>query len=101
MGYPRGISLPGYTRYNAQQALSARARVRERPNVLLQGLEWLVTALLARNRQPPPPVAAGVPHAELAVELASLPSGLLTVVCKAIMKLKVRLGAAWCACVCV
>ena len=60
----------------------------------VQGLELLVTVLLARNRQPPPTVAAGVPHAELAAELASLPSGLLAMVCEAIVKLKVRLGAA-------
>ncbi len=56
-----------------------------------------MTVLLARNRQPPPAVAASVPHAELAVELISLPSGLLDMVCEAIVKLKVRLGA----CVCV
>ena len=60
----------------------------------LQGLELLVTVLLARNRQPPPTVAAGVPHAELAAELISLPSGLLAMVCEAIVKLKVRLAAA-------
>ncbi len=64
----------------------------------MQGLELLVTVLLARNRQPPPPVAAGVPHAELAAELVSLPSGLLAMVCAAIGKLKVRRGAG-CACV--
>jgi hypothetical protein len=58
----------------------------------LQGLELLVTVLLARNRQPPLAVAAGVPHAELAVELVTLPSGLLAMVCEAIVKLKVRLG---------
>jgi hypothetical protein len=48
--------------------------------------------LLARNRQPPPTVAAGVPHAEL----VSLPSGLPAMVCEAIVKLKpkVRLVAA-------
>ena len=63
----------------------------------MQGLELLVTVLLARNRQPPPTVATGVPHAELAAELRSLPSGLLVMVCEAIVKLKVRLGAA-CAC---
>ncbi len=63
----------------------------------LQGLELLVTVLLARNRQPPPPLAAGVPHAEFA-ELVSLPSGLLAMVCEAIVKLTVRLRAAW-ACV--
>ena len=63
----------------------------------MQGLELLVTVLLARNRQPPPTVAAGVPHAELAAELLSLPSGLLAMVCEAIVKLKVRLGS--CACV--
>jgi hypothetical protein len=63
----------------------------------LQGLELLVTVLLARNRQPPPVVAAGVPHAELAAELITLPSGLLAMVCEAIGKLKVRLGG----CVCV
>jgi hypothetical protein len=62
--------------------------------VLLQGLELLVTVLLARNRQPPPTVAAGVPHAELAAELVSLPSGLLAMVCEAIVKLKARLGLA-------
>jgi hypothetical protein len=64
----------------------------------LQGLELLVTVLLARNRQPPPTAAAGVPHTELAAELLMLPSGLLAKVCEAIVKLKVRLGAA-CACV--
>ena len=58
--------------------------------MLLQGLELLVTVLLARNRQPPPTVAAGVPHAELAAELVTLPSGLLAMVCEAIVKLKVR-----------
>ena len=55
----------------------------------------LVTVLLAGNRKPPSPVAAGVPHAELAAELITLPSGLLAMVCEAIVKLKVRLGAAW------
>ncbi len=60
----------------------------------LQGLELLVNVLLARNRQPPPTVAAGVRHAELAAELVSLPSGLLAMVCEAIVQLKVRLGAA-------
>jgi hypothetical protein len=54
----------------------------------------LVTVLLARNRQPPPTVAAGVPHAEFAAELISLPSGLLAMVCEAIVKLKVLLGPA-------
>ena len=53
-----------------------------------------MTVLLARNRQPPPVVAAGVPHAELAAELITLPSGLLAMVCEAIVKLKVRLVAA-------
>jgi hypothetical protein len=52
-----------------------------------------VTVLLARNRQPPPTAAAGGPHAELAAELVSLPSGLLAMVCEAIVKLKARLGA--------
>ena len=64
----------------------------------MQGLELLVTVLLARNRQPPPMVAAGVPHDELAAELITLPSGLLAMVCETIVQLKVRLGAA-CACV--
>ena len=63
----------------------------------MQGLELLVTVLLARNRQPPPTVAAGVPHAELAAELISMPSGLLAMVCGAIVKLKARFGSA-CAC---
>ncbi len=66
----------------------------------LQGLELLVTVLLARNRQPPPTVAIGVPHAELAAELLTLPSGLLAKVCDAIVKLKVRLAAAWAGRVC-
>ncbi len=57
----------------------------------MQGLKLLVTVLLARNRQPPPTVAAGVPHAELAAELLTLPSGLLAKVCEAIVKLKARL----------
>ncbi len=61
---------------------------------MLQWLELLVTVLLARSRQPPPTVAADVPHAELAAELITLPSGLLAMVCEAIVKLKVRLGAA-------
>ncbi len=65
----------------------------------LQGLELLVTVLLARNRQQPPTVAAGVPHAELAAELISLPSGLLAMVCEAIVKLKVRRGGCVRACV--
>ena len=64
----------------------------------MQGLELLVTVLLARNRQPPLTVATGVPHDEFAVELITLPSGLLAMVCEAIVKLKVRLEAA-CACV--
>ena len=68
--------------------------MREWHNVSLQGLELLVTVLLARNRERSPTVAAGVPHAELAAELISLPSGLLAKVCEAIVKLKVCLGAA-------
>ncbi len=54
-----------------------------------------MSVLLARSRQPTPAVATGVPHAELAAELITLPSGLLAMVCEAIMKLKVRLGAVW------
>ena len=65
---------------------------------MLQGLELLVTVLLARNRQPPPMVAAGVPHAELAKGLIALTSGLLAMVCEAIVTLKVRLGRCWRAC---
>ena len=53
-----------------------------------------MTVLLARSRQPPPTVAAGAPHAEFAAELLSLPSGLLAMVCEAIVNLKARLGAA-------
>jgi hypothetical protein len=66
---------------------------------VLQWLELLVTVLLARNRQPAPTVAAGAPHANLAAGLITLPSGLLAMAGAAIMKLKVRLGAAgWRAC---
>ena len=50
-----------------------------------------MTVLLARNRQPPPTVAAGAPHAELAAQLITLPSGLLAKVCEAIVKLTVPL----------
>jgi hypothetical protein len=46
------------------------------PDGSVQGLELLVTVLLARNRQPHATVAAGVPHAELAAGLVTLPSGL-------------------------
>ncbi len=60
----------------------------------MQGLELLVNVLLARNRQPLAAVAAGPPHAELAAGLVTLPSGLLAMVCEAMVKLKVRLGAA-------
>ena len=60
----------------------------------MQGLELLVNVLLARNRQPLAAVAAGAPHAELAAGLVSLPSGLLAMVCEAIVKLKVLLGPA-------
>ncbi len=55
-----------------------------------------MTVLLARSRQPPPTVAAGVPHVELAAELLTLPSGLLAMVCEAIVKLKVRRGSCLC-----
>ena len=68
--------------------------MRKYHNVSLQGLELLVTVLLARNRQPLPTVAAGVPQAEFAAKLISLPSGLLAMVCEAIVKLKVLLGPA-------
>ncbi len=61
----------------------------------VQGLELLVTVLLARSRQPPT-VAAGVPHADFAAELMTLPSGLLAMVCEAIVKLKVRRGGCMC-----
>ena len=56
----------------------------------MQGLELLVTVLLTRSRQPPPTVAAGVPHAEFAAELLTLPSGLLAMVGEAIVKLESR-----------
>ena len=54
----------------------------------------LLTVLLARNRRPLSTVAPGGPHAELAAELISLPSGLLEMVCEAMGKLKVRLRVA-------
>ena len=68
--------------------------------MLLQTLELLVTVLLARNR--PPTVTAGVSHDQFAAELTSLPSGLLAMVCEAIVKLKVRRTvAAVRACACI
>jgi hypothetical protein len=79
---------------------AARARMCAWPTVSVQGLELLAAVLLARNRQRSPTVAAGAPPAEFAAELISLPSGLLAMVCTAIVKLKVRLGAA-CVHVCV
>jgi hypothetical protein len=99
-GYSYSRGTIGVYRYRGKHGparslpLSAPSLLPARACVLLQGLELLVTKLLARNRQPPPTVAAGVPHAELAAELISLPSGLLAMVCEAIVKLKVRLGAA-------
>ena len=57
-----------------------------------------MTVLLARNRQPPPTVAAGVPLADFAAELISLPSGLLAMVCEAIVELKVCLQGCLCVC---
>ncbi len=90
--------------FSAERAFSASpaalsARSRNDLIYSLQGLELLVTVLLARNRQPPPTVAAGVPHAELAAELITLPSGLLAMVGDAIVQLKVGclcvLGGAW------
>ena len=86
--------MRNHRRQRAPALLSARARVRECPNLPLQGLELLVTVLLVRNRQPLPTVAAGAPHVDFAAELVSLPSGLLAMVCEAIVKLKVRLGLA-------
>ena len=62
----------------------------------MQGLELLVTVLLARNRQPPTTFTAGVPHAELPSGLVPLPSGLVAMVCEAIGKLKARLGGRLC-----
>jgi hypothetical protein len=62
--------------------------------LVVAGLELLVTVLLAQNQQPPPTVAACAPHANLAAKLISMPSGLLAMVCEAIVKLKVRHGAA-------
>jgi hypothetical protein len=70
--------------------------MRKCPDGSVQGLELLVTVLLARTRQPPPRVAAGVPHAQLAAELVTLPSGLLATVCEAIGKLKVVSGRLAC-----
>ena len=57
--------------------------------VVLQGLKLLVTTLLARERPPPAPVAPGAPHAEFAAQLKTLPSGLLAMVCDAIVRLQV------------
>jgi hypothetical protein len=56
--------------------------------VAVQRLELLVTAMLARSRQPPTGVAGAVP-ATFVAELITLPSGLLAAVCNAIVKLAV------------
>ena len=53
-----------------------------------------MTVLLVRHRMPLSSVAPGGPHAELAAELISLPSGLLAMVCEATGRLKVRLRVA-------
>jgi hypothetical protein len=90
--------LKVYSRGLPQSVSHGTMRSEECAAVRLQGLELLVSVLLARNRQPPPPVAAGVPHAELGAELISLPSGLLAMVCEAIVKLEVRRGGRWRAC---
>ena len=91
--------MPSAERAFPRSPAGSSACAAERPKVSVQGLELLVTVLLARNRQPQLTVAAGVPHAELAAELITLPSGLLAMVCAAIVKLKVRLVAAGRACV--
>ena len=86
--------LKVYSRGLPQSVSHRTIRSEECAAVRLQGLELLVTVLLARSRQPPPTAAAGVPHAELAAELRTLPSGLLAMVREAIVKLKACLGAA-------
>ncbi len=109
--YPRGVPPPGLHTGSTQRAMLCHRKSARGLNPAslelacaidrmgwVQGVELLVTVLLARSRLLPPTVAAGVPHAELAAELVLLPSGLLAMVCEAIVKLKVRLGAA-CACV--
>jgi hypothetical protein len=58
-------------------AQEAREVVANLPRCLA-GLELMVTVLLARNRQT---IAAG-----LAAELLTLPSGLLAIICKAIVR---------------
>ena len=49
-----------------------------------------MTVLLARSRQTVAAAPASVAPAAFAAELISLPSGLLAMVCEAIVKLKVR-----------
>ena len=61
----------------------------------LQRLELLVTVMLARGRQPPMG-CAGVLHAEFMAEVIALPSGLLAMVCEAIVKLAVRNASLYC-----
>jgi hypothetical protein len=85
-----------YSRGIPQSVSHGTIRSEECAAVRLQGLELLVAVLLARSRQPPPTVAAGAPHAELAAELVSLPSGVLAMVCEAIVKLMVRLASCLC-----
>jgi hypothetical protein len=90
-----GCAAVGRARPPSFSCRLERTCATECPKVSVQGLGLLVTVLLARNRQPLPAVAAGVPHAELAAEMLSLPSGLLAMVCEAIVKLKVRLETVW------
>ena len=61
--------------------------------VRMQRLEPFVALLLIRQR--PTHTAGGGQHWELGAAVTSLPSGVLAMVCEAMMKLKVRLASSF------
>jgi hypothetical protein len=74
---------------------AARAACLSANHLWLQRFELLVAVMLARARRQPAGIA-GVLPSELTVEVITLPSGLLAVVCEAIMRVTVRAASADC-----
>ena len=67
----------------------------DRVDALVQRFELLVTVMLARGRQLSAGIADALPSGLMA-EAITLPSGLLEVVCEAIMKVTVRTACSDC-----